>query len=108
MTIRTAGAALVGATLLGCAPPVSQAPPKNVIVVGVDVSGSFRAAHYQDATNFAAYYLYAHLNGLGSLRKPSALFTNTGRVRAAERRPFATISHTRSGVRSSRWTETRG
>ena len=77
MKTLTAGAALLGAALLGCAPPESAAPPKNVIVIGVDVSGSFRAAHYQDAIDFAAYYLYGHLNGLGGLRKPSAVFVGS-------------------------------
>ena len=60
-----------------CAPPQSAAPPKNTLVVGIDVSGSFRATHYDDAVSFTAHYLYGHLNGLGSLRVPSAVFVGS-------------------------------
>lgn len=75
MKARFFCAALVA--VVACAPPQSAAPPKNVMVVGIDVSGSFRAAHYQDAIDFAAYYIYGHLHGLGGLRKPSAVFVGS-------------------------------
>jgi hypothetical protein len=65
------------AALVACAPPQSAAPPKNVMVLGVDVSGSFRAAHYKDAVDFAAYYIYGHLHGLGGLRQPTAVFVGS-------------------------------
>jgi hypothetical protein len=68
---------VLAAGLAACAPPQSAAPPKNVMVLGVDVSGSFRAAHYQDAIDFAALYIYGHLNGLGGLRQPSAVFVGS-------------------------------
>lgn len=61
----------------GCAPPESAAPPKNTLVLGVDVSGSFRRTHYEDAVRFAAHYLYGHLNGLGELRVPTAVFVGS-------------------------------
>jgi hypothetical protein len=59
-------------------------PANSTLVVGVDVSGSFRNARlYDDAVDFIAYYIYAHLNGLGGLRVPTALFVSSvGGVRA--------------------------
>jgi hypothetical protein len=70
-------AAALTAAAGGCAPPQSAAPPKNTLVIGVDVSGSFRRAHYDDAIDFAAYYLYGHLHGLGDLRVPTAVFVGS-------------------------------
>ena len=67
----------LGLVLLSCAPPESSSPPRNVLVLGLDVSGSFRAAHYKDAVDFAAYYIYGHLHGLGGLRKPTAVFVGS-------------------------------
>lgn len=60
----------------GCTPAGEEyREPRNVMMVGVDVSGSFRASgHYEDALDFLAHYLYGHLNGLGELRRPTALF----------------------------------
>lgn len=87
-TIRLA-VLLAGAA--GCAPSQSEAPPKNVLVVGIDVSGSF-ARHYDDAIEFAAHYLYGHLNGLGGLRKPTALFVGSvGGVDSGEVKAFHPI-----------------
>lgn len=68
-------AALVG-VVPGCAPPQSRGTPRNTLVVGIDVSGSFRRG-YDDAIDFAAHYLYGHLNGLGGLRVPTALFAGS-------------------------------
>lgn len=48
---------------------------RNTLVVGIDVSGSFRSGgRYESAIDFAAHYIYAHLNGLGGLRTPTAMF----------------------------------
>ncbi|HEX7050411.1 MAG TPA: hypothetical protein VF188_09440 [Longimicrobiales bacterium] len=50
-------------------------PPRTTIVIGVDVSGSFRSTgHYDDALSFTARYIYGHMNGLGGLEVPRALF----------------------------------
>ncbi|HXV85381.1 MAG TPA: hypothetical protein VD793_01725 [Gemmatimonadales bacterium] len=76
MTRAWVRCALALGLLLGCAPPQSEAPAKNTLVLGLDVSGSFRP-HYDDAINFAAMYLYGHLNGLGGLRAPTALFVGS-------------------------------
>lgn len=73
------GAVLAAALLAapGCAPPQLQTTPRNTLVLGIDVSGSFRDRHYDDAIDFAAYYLYGHLNALGGLRKPTAVFVGS-------------------------------
>jgi hypothetical protein len=73
------GAALAAALLAApsCAPPQSKSTARNTLVVGIDVSGSFRDRHYDDAIDFAAYYLYGHLHGLGGLRVPTAVFVGS-------------------------------
>lgn len=60
----------------GCTPAGEEfREPRFVMMVGVDVSGSFRGSgHYEDALDFLAHYLYGHLEGLGELRQPTALF----------------------------------
>jgi len=63
----------------GCTPAQDSArAPRYTLVVGIDVSGSFRTTgHYDDALDFAAYYMHAHLNGLGEMEVPSALFVGS-------------------------------
>ncbi|MBI4420713.1 MAG: hypothetical protein HY560_07795 [Gemmatimonadetes bacterium] len=89
---RLAGVAALAGTL-SCAPSESEAPPKYTLVMGVDVSGSFvRSGGYEDAINFAAYYLYGHLNGLNGLRVPSAVLVGSvGGERAGETKAFHPI-----------------
>lgn len=76
---QSLGAALAVALLAApsCAPPQSRSTPRNTLVLGIDVSGSFRDRHYDDAIEFAAYYLYGHLHELGGLRKPTAVFVGS-------------------------------
>jgi len=63
------------ALAVGCAPGAS-APAKSTLIVGIDVSGSF-TPQYPDAIDFAGYYIYAHLHGLGGLSVPTALFVSS-------------------------------
>lgn len=60
----------------GCTPAEeSRVEPRYVMVVGMDVSGSFRdSGRFDDALDFLAHYIYGHLNGAGDLREPDALF----------------------------------
>lgn len=60
----------------GCTPADdARTQPRFVMVVGVDVSGSFRGSgHYEDALDFLAHYIHGHLEGEGELRRPDALF----------------------------------
>lgn len=49
--------------------------PRLSLFVGMDISGSFvNGQYFDDAIDFLAHYLYAHLNGLGGLEKPNVLF----------------------------------
>ena len=49
--------------------------PRQVLFVGVDVSGSFhQSGYYDNALGFLAYYLYGHMHELGGLTKPKELF----------------------------------
>lgn len=71
---------LLAATVLsvgGCLPQ-QQAEPRLSLFVGVDVSGSYtNSSHFKDSLRFMSYYLYGHLNGIGGLEKPRALFVGS-------------------------------
>lgn len=80
---------VAAALALACAPSQDQAPARNTLVVGIDVSGSFRRSYYDDAIEFAAHYIYGHLNGLGDLRIPTAMFVGSvGGEREGEVKAF--------------------
>jgi hypothetical protein len=81
--------------LAACAAGGDDARPANsTLVIGIDVSGSFRDARlYDDAVDFAANYVYAHLNGLDGLRVPTALFVGSvGGARPGEPKAFHPIN----------------
>ena len=89
-------AAVMALALLGAcaeAGPPGQAAP-NTLVIGIDVSGSFRDARlYDDAVQFAAIYIASHLSGYDSLKPPSALFVGSvGGERPGEPKPFHPIN----------------
>lgn len=91
------GAPLAAALLVGCSHPEDQEPEKpaaSTMIIGIDVSGSFRDARlYDDAVEFAANYIYAHLNGLGGLKVPTSLFVaSVGGARPGEPKPFHPIN----------------
>ncbi len=88
-------AALCAASLAaGCTPAEQAKTPASTLIVGIDVSGSFRDAKlYDDAVEFAAYYIYAHLNALDGLRAPSSLFVGSvGGARPGEPKSFHPIN----------------
>lgn len=64
--------------------------PRLSMFVGVDISGSFmKSPYYDDSLDFLAYYLYSHLNGVGGLEKPNALFVSSiGGAQANEPKTF--------------------
>jgi hypothetical protein len=70
-----AAAILVG-SFAGCAGDTAEPrKPKTTLFIGVDASGSFRGSgHYDNALSFLAHYIYGHINELGGLEKPQALF----------------------------------
>ena len=72
--------ALGGALALAAGVPTDQEPrtPRYTLVMGIDVSGSFRnSGSYDDALRFAAHYLEAHLNGFGGLQVPTDVFVGS-------------------------------
>lgn len=51
---------------------------KISMFVGIDVSGSFyNSPYFDNAIEFTAHYIYAHLHGLGDLKEPKALFVGS-------------------------------
>jgi len=92
---RTWAAAATAALLAGCTAGDQPAKPANsTLVIGIDVSGSFRDSRlYDDAVQFAAYYIYAHLNGLDGLKVPTAVFVGSvGGERPGEPKAFHPIN----------------
>ena len=85
---------MVAATLASCTPIADSARrPRLSLFLGIDVSGSFQqTGHYDDAIEFASHYLYGHLNGLGELSMPSAVFVGSvGGERPGETKSFQPI-----------------
>ena len=72
----TLAAAILLCGLPGCTgEPGEQRKPKSTLFVGIDASGSFReSGHYENALAFLAHYIYGHVNEMGGLDKPQALF----------------------------------
>ena len=77
--------------------PSQQRTARSTLVIGLDVSGSFQRNH-ESSIDFAANYIYARLNGLGGLKKPTALFVGSiGGERPQETKSFQPI-HTFQGL----------
>src|SRR5437868_7652897 len=96
MKTRFVVAALVGMTALGgCGAPQESGPasiPRNTLVIGIDVSGSF-GKDYESSIDFTANYIYAHLRGLGGLKQPTAVFVGSiGGVNPQETKSFQPIA----------------
>ena len=91
--MRAAAVAAVLTLLAGCTPPKDAPPPKSTLVIGLDVSGSFRkGGHFDDAIDFASLYIYAHMKGLDGMRRPSDVFVGTmGGQKAGEAKTFHPI-----------------
>ena len=91
--MRAAAVAAVLTLLAGCTPPKDAPPPKSTLVIGLDVSGSFRkGGHFDDAIDFASLYIYAHMKGLNGMRRPSDVFVGTmGGQKAGEAKTFHPI-----------------
>src|SRR5207237_2749779 len=77
LAVMVASALLV--TVAGCDIQTNeQRKPHTTLFVGVDASGSFKhSGFYEDALTFLAHYIYGHLNELGGLDKPQALFVGS-------------------------------
>jgi hypothetical protein len=74
MTRRIA-AMVCALSLIACAPSERAGPPRSTLVIGLDISGSFRHnPAFVGAIDFAAIYIYGHLNGVGGLPQNTAIF----------------------------------
>lgn len=62
----------------GCSAEGEEAQHRLSMFVAVDISGSFmRGGHYDDAIEFLAHYLHAHLTGMEGLEVPNVLFVGS-------------------------------
>jgi hypothetical protein len=71
---------LGGAALVGCdaAGGIESDTPRQTLFIGVDVSGSFmNGGNFNDSLEFLSYYIYGHLNGVGGMERPNALFVSS-------------------------------
>ncbi|HWZ29092.1 MAG TPA: hypothetical protein VNX15_11045 [Gemmatimonadales bacterium] len=95
MSPRRLAAALGALFLAACSGGDQEArPAASTLVIGIDVSGSFRDSKlYDDAVDFASQYIAAHLAGVGDLHTPTALFVGSiGGSRAGEPKAFHPIN----------------
>ena len=70
--------AALALALVTCKPSANSPPPKSTLVVGIDVSGSFRETPYfNDAIDFAALYIYAHLHGVDGIQQTTNIFVGS-------------------------------
>jgi hypothetical protein len=74
LAVTLAAAGVVVATTPARAADPAEPKLRDTLFVGVDTSGSFRHAGYEDAMTFLAYYLYGHVNEVGGLARPRDLF----------------------------------
>lgn len=77
----------------GCSFTTGNPKPRLAMFVGVDISGSFMNGEYfDDSIDFLSHYIYCHLNRLGGLEVPNALFVSSiGGARANEPKTFFPI-----------------
>jgi hypothetical protein len=63
------------AGVIGCSAAENAPPPKSTLVIGLDISGSFRRTPvFDESIEFAATYIYGHLHGIGGLSRNTAIF----------------------------------
>lgn len=78
MRARVLAVAVLLGAVITCKPPENAPPPRSTLVVGLDVSGSFRSTPYfNEALDFAALYIYAHLHGLKGLKQATDIFVGS-------------------------------
>jgi hypothetical protein len=100
LAVRRLAQAGALAALVACAPKGAEMrTARSTLVIGIDVSGSFRrGGRYDSSVEFAANYLYGHLHGLGDLKKPTNVFVGSiGGEQAGETKSFQPI-HTFQGM----------
>jgi hypothetical protein len=90
---RAAVAAGIAGAAFACAPPADAPQAPSTLVIGIDVSGSFRSSgQFEDAIDYAALYIYGRMNGLGGLRPATSIFIGSlGGVRPGQAKTFHPI-----------------
>jgi hypothetical protein len=69
---------LLALGLLACKPDPHAPPPRSTLVVGLDISGSFRkSGQFDHAMRYASLYIYGHVNGLGGLKQATDVFVGS-------------------------------
>src|SRR6266487_1292450 len=72
---RRVAALVLGLSATACAPSQKAEAPRSTLVIGLDISGSFRRnPSFNGALEFASLYIYGHLNGIGGLQPNTAIF----------------------------------
>lgn len=72
---RRIAAVTLALAAVACSPTAESGPPRSTLVIGLDISGSFRRnPNFNGAIDFAAVYIYGHLHGVGGLRENTAIF----------------------------------
>ena len=62
----------------GCEMLPSEKEMSTTLFIGVDASGSFKhSGYYDNALKFLARYIYGHMNEIGGLTAPRALFVGS-------------------------------
>ncbi|HXE82580.1 MAG TPA: hypothetical protein VN513_04500 [Gemmatimonadales bacterium] len=86
-------AALLLLALAACAPKEGAPPPKATLVVGLDISGSFRkSGQFDNALRYASLYIYGHVNAVGGLKPATDVFVGSlGGERVGEPKTFHPI-----------------
>ena len=81
------------AVLAACAPKEGAPPPKSTLVIGLDISGSFRrSGHFDHALRYASLYIYGHVNAMGELKQATDVFVGSlGGERVGEPKTFHPI-----------------
>ena len=79
--------------ITGCSLSTDSPKPRLAMFIGIDISGSFmNGKYFDDSIDFLAHYIYCHLNRLGGLEVPDALFVSSvGGAHANEPKTFFPI-----------------
>ena len=87
------GLFILSIALTGCLIQPGGSKPRLTLFIGIDASGSFlRTGNYDNSLSFLAHYIHGHLNELGGLAKPRAMFVGSiGGKKAGEPKTFHPI-----------------
>src|SRR5437762_10231938 len=69
------GVAALALSVVACSPSQRAETPRSTLVIGLDISGSFRRnPSFNGAIEFASLYTYGHLNGVDGRQPNTAIF----------------------------------